>query len=178
MQMYEKMFGDQVFIKERGYEQLTNIVERMTTQSVSITNNIIRCDNRFPVQYAKMNREHYDLVPSDLVAGLKCDLRMEVIQNVGYMLYGKAEFFDVSTREEFTPFPALRAGYPKALMGGRFESNLLLPRNEYAAISCCVRSLKDGEPLRITGLVVLVKGDILKRVDPDSVGPIENLFRK
>ena len=168
---YEALFNtmDGYYLSNLEYSKFTNIVDKIYYEELEIDEASISIDKKCPVQFAKKEGEKYVLAPSDLMQGLKCEFEIEVIPSLGFMFNGSAEFFVPSKREIFTPFPNIDAGRPVNLMGGYFNHNCLIPGDKYAVICCSLQSFKHDEFNRLTGLVVLLQGDIRSQVPPESV---------
>lgn len=159
------------YLSEVEYGELTNIVDKIYCEELVIDATSVSVDKKYPVQFAKKERDKYVLAPSNLMQGVKCEIEIEVIPSVGFMFNGSAEFFVPSRREIFTPFPNIDAGRPVNLMGGYFNNNCLIPGDKYGVVCCSLRSLKREKFNRLSGLVILFQGDTRSQVPPDSVVP-------
>ena len=165
-ELYKETGG---FLSSDDYDKIIVLAEKKSQEKVSIDENSVCVDKKYPVQYAKKDGNGYVLVSSEMMQGVKCKLKLDVIPAVGFMLNGEAEYFVPSKRSPFLPYPNLDAGHPISLMGGYFHSNLLFPGDKYAVNCCLMKSVKDGGVARATGLIVLIQGDIRSQVPPDSV---------
>lgn len=87
------------------------------------------------IQYAQKNGEVYDLVNSDKQEGLSCSLSMTILDDDKTILTGTAKFVGLVSRDEFTPFPSIRAGYPKEIMGGFFNGSTMVSKNESSVVT-------------------------------------------
>lgn len=158
-----------ILMDQIALQNFTNAATKIACIDLDIENGMIIRDTENYASYASGSGNKYRLVQSDMSEGVKSHLKMEVIEEKGFMFSGEVSFYKISERDIFTPFPLLDAGVPKYRMGGKsLGDNFILPNRFLARVLCIGGWENQRMPHRLTGLIFVLDRDMSKELPSKS----------
>lgn len=155
-------------LSERDADKIRAISSFSKERIVAIKDGAVCIEDMHPIQYAEKQADHYVLVNDNKEEGIYCKMTVKKRDFLSYLLEGEVQFYAVSQRKPFEPFPEVHVGTPIRMTGGEYNGVVRVSKNGYAVVSAAVHSKKNQKKRALVLLVTIIGTDNGKDITPSK----------